>query len=99
MLCRGSGTRSTARTAEFYILDRRHSNGKCALWWATAGRGWYVTNLDNAGRFTEKELAALSLRPTDVPIQCNRVDAIAARHVLRITLVPLGVRTYEEESS
>lgn len=70
--------------ALFYILDTRGSQDT-ALWWKPQGAG-YTTNLDEAGVYTEEQIAQRSLPRSQVavPIQAaiqvsNR--AVAARHL------------------
>lgn len=61
----------------FYIQDTRQFVGNCPMWWGPNGSG-YVTRIDEAGRYTEKEAVKQNrTRDTDIPWPCAEIDAIA----------------------
>lgn len=62
----------------FYILDTRSVVGNCGVWWR-ADRNGYTCDLTKAGRYGEGETKGL--RPTDIALPCDEVDALAVQHV------------------
>jgi hypothetical protein len=64
--------------ALYYLQDSRVFVGNCGSWWAPNGAG-YCCSIDEAGKYTGKEAAAL--RGTDVPWPVEYVLQHIVRHV------------------
>ena len=64
--------------ALYYVQDTRSVVGNCGSWWAVNSMG-YVCCIDDAGKFTGKEVR--SLRDTDVPWPLEHVLKHVVRHV------------------
>lgn len=56
----------------YYIQDRRSWGGDCVTFWRADGNG-YTYNIEEAGKFTEKEVRQHTSRDTDVAIPCDMI--------------------------
>jgi hypothetical protein len=71
---------------ELYYIRNWEYVGCCALWWRPNAKG-YTVNLDEAGKYTEKQ--AKSYCATHWPRQdfmypCSAVEPLAVRHVTEL---------------
>lgn len=64
--------------ALYFVQDARGCVGNCGSWWRPNGAG-YCCDIDDAGRYTGKEVRLM--RDTDVPWPVEYVLARAVRHV------------------
>lgn len=67
----------------YYYVQERGFVGDCALWWGKNRRG-YVTDLSEAGLYTEEEVR--QMRKTDVGWPQELVERCVVRHVRVETL-------------
>jgi hypothetical protein len=49
--------------------------GNAVMWWAT-NRSGYVTDIRQAGRYTEEQMKDITKRPQDIGWPCEYVDAL-----------------------
>lgn len=65
----------------YYVQDKRNYVGNSVIWWALNGNG-YTTNLDQAQKYTKKEVQTfINGRETDVIWDSEHVESVVKRHV------------------
>lgn len=80
----------------YYIQDTRTIVGNCVLWWRPNRLG-YTTDLNEAGRYTQKEaLAQHRSRDTDVPWLCSEIEPLV-RRTIDFQYVHYDVRSMDEQ--